>query len=203
MFKELTKHNEYFNYSKIWMDKIEHPNNRFTELANTNKLLKQYPSCDAGKTGSTSEAGFCISASAVKNDMRLYAVVIGADTSKERFNKTKELFNYGFDNFTKSVIVPNDFKVTAEINNGKEKLCVAKAEEEFVSIVKKGDKHEIETKVLINKNFAPISEGEQIGEVLCIKNGEVIKSIKLLSTINVKKLGYYDYLKKALSKYYF
>ncbi len=203
MFKELTKHNNYFNYSKIWMDKIDHPNDRYTEISNTNKLLKQYPLCDAGKTGSTSEAGFCISASAVKDDMRLYAVVIGSENSKDRFNKTKELFNYGFDNYTKSVIIPKDYSLNVEVEKGKESVCVAHVAEDFVFIIKKGDKQDIETKVVINKQSAPIVKGEEIGEILCVKNGEVIKTVKLLASTNIDKLSYWDFVKKTIQELYF
>lgn len=203
MFKELTKHKAYFNYSGIWMDKIEHPKNRITEISNTNKLLKQYTLCDAGKTGSTSEAGFCISASAIKDDMRLFAVVIGSDNSKDRFEKTKQLFNYGFDNFTKSVIVDNDHKIEIETTNGKQKICVAQVEEGFVSIVKKGDKSEFETKVILNKTNAPIKIGETLGEILVVKNGEVVKEINLISTCDIKIQSYYDYIRKTIQKFYF
>lgn len=203
MFKELLTHKAYFNYSQIWMDKISHPGERVTELANTNKLLKQYSLCDAGKTGSTSEAGFCMSASAVKDDMRLIAVVIGSNSSTDRFNKTKELFNYGFDNYTKQVIVEADKKFNIGIENGKTSSIVAKAEDGFVSIVKKGEVDPIETKVVINKSAAPIKRDEAIGEILCTKNGEVIKTIRLISTEGVDELGYYDYLQKALENYFF
>ncbi len=203
VFKELLGHKAYFNYSQIWMDKIEHPKGRETELANTNKLLKQYSFCDAGKTGSTSEAGFCMSASAVKNDMRLIAVVIGSKSSTDRFNKTKELFNYGFDNFEKSVIVETDKKFNIGLENGKVRNFVAKAEDGFVSIVKKGENNQIETKVIINKSTAPIKRDEAVGEILCTKNGEVIKTIRLIATESVDELGYYDYLQKALENYFF
>lgn len=68
MLSELMKHAEYFTYSRIWMDEIGHSGGRVTEMANTNKMIRSYQGCDAGKTGYTSEAGFCLAASALRGN---------------------------------------------------------------------------------------------------------------------------------------
>ena len=94
MFSELIKHKAYFNYSGIWMDEISHPKGRITQISNTNKLIRFYSGCDAGKTGYTSEAGHCLAASAKRNGMRLISVIISAPDGKTRFKEASSLFNY-------------------------------------------------------------------------------------------------------------
>ena len=86
MFSNLIKHEEYFNYSKIWLEDFNHPDDRKTTITNTNKLIRKYSACDGGKTGFTNEAGFCLAATATKDNARLVSVVLGADTSDNRFD---------------------------------------------------------------------------------------------------------------------
>ena len=80
MFRQLVKHKEYFEYAKIWLEDYKHPDGRTTTITNTNKLVRFYQGCDGGKTGFTSEAKFCLCATAKKSDMRVVAVVIGAES---------------------------------------------------------------------------------------------------------------------------
>ena len=87
MYIELTKHSDYFEFSSIWMDEICHPNNRKTQISNTNKLIRFYEGCEGGKTGYTNEAGHCLVASAKRQNMRLVSVVISAVDSKTRFKE--------------------------------------------------------------------------------------------------------------------
>ena len=95
----------YKKYSKIWMTELIHPSKRKTDIVNTNRLIRTYEGCDSGKTGFTSEAGFCLSASATRGGMRLIGVVIGADSSKTRFNEMANMFNYGFASYENKVII--------------------------------------------------------------------------------------------------
>ena len=105
---EVYKHDIYHKYSTIWMDKIVHPSGRETELVNTNRLIRYYPGCDSGKTGFTDEAGYCLSASASKNGMRLVSVVIGAKSSAERFEHSTTLLNYGFNNYENRKLISSE-----------------------------------------------------------------------------------------------
>jgi len=98
---ELFGHEKYFEYSGIWLDELQHPDGRVTQLTNTNRLIKLYDGCDGGKTGSTNEAGYCISATAVRDDMRLIAVVLGSSTGKIRFSTAQEILDHGFANYRK------------------------------------------------------------------------------------------------------
>ncbi len=98
MFLNLINYEKYFDYSTIWLENFKHKNGT-TEMANTNKLVKFYEGCDGGKTGFTNEAGFCLTATAKRGNMRLVSVVIGANTSKDRFNAVSTMFNDGFNNY--------------------------------------------------------------------------------------------------------
>ena len=86
MLRELLTKEAYYSFSKIWMDEMHHSGGRVTQMANTNKLIRNYQGCDSGKTGYTSEAGFCLAASAMRGGMRVVSVVIGAADSKTRFD---------------------------------------------------------------------------------------------------------------------
>ena len=121
MFSKLLNHSEYFMFSKIWTDVINHPNERKTEISNTNKLVRFYQGCDGGKTGYTSEAGHCLAASAQRNGMRLISIVISAQNSKERFLDVSNMFNYGFANFVNKIIVDKEkpLNLDVKIKGGK------------------------------------------------------------------------------------
>ena len=106
MSKELLNHKDYFNWSNVWMDEIKHEKDgRITELVNTNKLIRSLNGCDGLKTGYTSEAGFCVAATAKRGQMRLIAIILNGNTSKDRFNDAAKLINYGFANYENKQVV--------------------------------------------------------------------------------------------------
>ena len=94
--REVTKHPGYFAYSSVWLDSLTHPSGRVTDLTNTNRLVRFYQGCDGLKTGSTSEAKYCLSATAERKGMRLIAVVLGVPNSQTRFDEARAMMDYGF-----------------------------------------------------------------------------------------------------------
>ena len=146
MFRELLKYEDYYKFSRIWTDVVMHPNDRKTEISNTNKLVRFYKGCDSGKTGYTSEAGHCLSASAFRNGMRIICVVIGTPSSKERFNNVSEMFNYAFANFENKKIVDNSKPMDIKVNvaNGKKEQLSIIPEKSMYLFCKKNTKKEIE-----------------------------------------------------------
>lgn len=197
MFNELLKHDEYFRFSKIWTDKIAHPNDRFTEIANTNKLIRFYDGCDGGKTGYTSEAGHCLVASAARSGMRLVSVVISAPDSKTRFKEVSSMFNYGFANYVNKTIIdkniPLDLSVTVE--NGKQDKISVSAETSFYIFSKKNEKRSVEINFNpINTVKAPISKGQIVGELLVFENGKQIAKVNVISNDEVLCKTYFDNL---------
>ncbi len=201
MFSELLTYSGYYHYSKIWMDEVCHPNNRKTEISNTNKLIKFYEGCDGGKTGYTSEAGHCLAASAVRNGMRLVSVVISAPDSKTRFKDVSNMFNYGFANYTNKQIIDNrkplDFSV--EISGGKIDKVSVYAERPVYIFSRKDDKRSIEVEFKPNDlNKAPIYEGDILGKISLYENCKEIAIINVLSAENVAKKTYFDNLKDVV-----
>lgn len=197
MFSELINHKEYFNYSQIWMDKINHPHDRFTEISNTNKLIRFYKGCDAGKTGFTSEAGHCLVASAIKGDMRLISVVIKAPDSKTRFNDVSSMFNYGFANYENKIIVSANKPLDLEVNvvNGKNDKLEVVAEKPLYLFSKKGIERSVEINFApLDKIKAPIKKGDKIGELEIYENNIQIASIPVLSNQDLDAKVYFDYI---------
>ena len=198
LLKNLMKYDEYKEYSNIWMDQLIHPSGRKTELVNTNKLIKYYTGCDCGKTGSTNEAGYCLTASAEKNNMRLISVVIGASNGQERFKQSSMLLNYGFANFCNKQLVNKNSKLdTIEVTMAKQKNIDIFAKEDFFVVDKKGNNGNYSCDLKLNDQIiAPIAQNQSIGKLIITKNGKVIKEIDIVTNCDVNKITYFDNIKK-------
>lgn len=204
MFSELIKNNDYFRFSKIWTDKIAHPNNRFTEISNTNKLIRFYQGCDGGKTGFTKEAGHCLCASASRNGVRLVSVVISAPDSKTRFKEVSSMFNYGFANFTNKLVVDNNKPLDIEVKvvGGKKDKIEVVAEKPYYVFSSINQKIGIECDFKpVSKIVAPVKKGDVVGQLLIFKDGIQVESINVLSNENVYKKTYFDYIKNIGEKW--
>lgn len=195
MFSELIKNKDYFKFSKIWTDIIKHPNDRLTEISNTNKLIRFYEGCDCGKTGYTSEAGHCLVASASRNDMRLISVVISAPDSKTRFKEVSSMFNYGFANYVNKKVVDNEkpLEITVEVEGGKKSSVEAVAQNPFYLFSLKNEKRSVEIDfVPTEKVRAPIVKGEKIGELKIYEKGIEIGVLNVLANEDVLEKTYFD-----------
>lgn len=199
ILKEVAKFDLYHKYSTIWMDEVVHPSGRKTEIVNTNRLVRYYDGCDSGKTGSTNEAGCCLSASAQRNDMRLISVVVGAPNSQTRFNECSKLFNYGFANFESRKIVDSASPVlTLQVSKGKEEKVDIFALVDFASTVKKGDKSAFDVSIQApDKVKAPVKRGEVVGKAVVSKDGIVVKEIELISKSDIAPISFKDCLDKV------
>lgn len=193
----------YQKYSTIWMDELIHPSGRKTELVNTNKLIRYYNGCDSGKTGSTDEAGYCLSASAIRDNMRLIAVVMGAKTGKERFNQTVKLFNYGFANFVNEKILCKDEPLSIiKVKKSEIGQTEAYASENFYGIVKKGEQSNWEVSTEIMETIvAPMKSGDEIGNVIISKKGVVIKEIPVILIQDIEVLTFGQSFKKIVERF--
>ncbi len=202
MSRELTtKHPQIFDYTKIWMEDITHETAQGTStftLTNTNKLMKQYPYATGLKTGSTSKAMFCLSATASKDGIDLIAVVMGAPDNAHRVSDAKTLLTYGFN------------VCDLYIDSNAEDLAPVKVEkgvEDEVDLVFLGEFRYLDTagsdlssvvKVLdVPESVeAPVTEGQQAGVAKYYLNGTEIGSVPVLYGGSVEKARYIDYLKK-------
>lgn len=204
ILKEVSKHDLYHKYATIWMDKLIHASGRETELVNTNRLIKYYPGCECGKTGFTDEAGYCLSATAKRNDMRLIAVVMGAKTSSDRFTSTSNLLNFGFANFKNNLIVDSTSLINtgAKVKNVSEELRGV-AKKDIYVITKTGEtdnKYEIKTD-LVSKKFKNVKKGDVIGKIYLIDNGVVIDETDLLANADYISASYFETMHKVISNW--
>lgn len=203
MSRELTeKYPEVFDYTTIWMEDITHETRQGTStftLNSTNKLLKQYQYTTGLKTGSTSKAKFCLSATASKDGIDLIAVVMGAPDNKARCNDAQALLTYGFtickiySDENKEVLPP------LSVQGGVEESVPIKYEGEFRYLDVNGSDLSLVEKVLElpAQIQAPAMEGEQAGRARYLLNGEEIGSVPILYGATVEKADYFDYLKKV------
>lgn len=202
MSRELLKHNTIFNYTTIWMDTLR--GGKF-QLANTNKLIHYYEGANGLKTGSTSKALCCLSASAKRDGMQLIAVILGAPTSAKRFDGARAMLDYGFANY--SVNTP----VTAGDNMGS--VPVAKGEADEVNAIasdglsvltKKGDGEGIEKEITFYENVtAPVKTGDKLGTVRVTRNGELIDEIDLTAAADVNKKSIAAMLREIILSVFF
>ncbi len=190
MSRALMRHEKIFEYSTIWMDSIR---DGAFGLTNTNRLIRFYSGATGLKTGSTSKAGFCISATAKRGDLHLIAVIMGAENRDVRNECAKKLLDYGFANYSvyknEGGIVEN-IEVKCGIKNqikgiydGCEILC-GKGEEKTITL-------EIECPVELN---APIKRNDVIGKAIFSHNGSVIHTSPIVAEGNVSKIGYFGVL---------
>lgn len=204
MTRELVRHEDYFQFSGIWMDKIVHQGGRETGLTNTNKLVRFYNGCDGGKTGFTNEAKHCISATAMRDGTRFIAVVIGADSSKERFDGARALLNYGFGNFeTQKVLSDNDLTdKSVSVIGGREKQALLRLREEYSLLVKKGESAPAEIEFLIEDRVkAPLAEGDVVGRVIVRVGGKAVFETDVLAAQSVEKSDWGDHLHNILENW--
>jgi len=199
MFQKLVKNETYLKYSGIWMDELIHSKGRKTELVNTNRLLKTMTECDAGKTGYTSEAKYCLVARAKREGISLIVAVLGCPTSSERFADAKTLFNIGFTNYEiNNLVVQNEVYGQIKILGGLQNTVDAVANRSYVEIIRKGEsaKYSIDIK-LDNCKKAPIKEGDLVGKINIIdQSGRVVDIIDLVARENVDKVRFFDIFQK-------
>lgn len=208
MSRELTtKYPEIFNYSTIWMDEFTHKTNKGESvfgLSNTNKLIKTYPGCNGLKTGSTSKAKFCISATAAKNKVSMIAVVMGCPDSKSRIKDVSAMFDHGFANVSiyEDTNPLDDMTETDIIGGESDKVKIQKPDSFSYALLKEDMGKEIIKKVRIMENLqAPVKKDEIIGEVEYHLEGNSIGTIPIRTAEGVKKMTYSYALKKILEGY--
>lgn len=201
--KIVMSHKRYFDYSTIWMDKLVHPSGRETDVVNTNKLIRYFKGCDGGKTGSTDEAGYCLSATAKRGNMRLIGVVLGAKSANERFNETSKLLNFGFANFENKQLVSCENPLTnAEILKSKTKEAPVYASENFFVVSRKGEKSNYEMSIELNDKIkAPLASNNVVGTLKISKDGVIIKEINLVVLQNINAITYGESLKEIISRW--
>lgn len=209
MSRELiTRFPEISNYTTIWMDTFVHTTRRGrTEfgLTNTNKLIKSYKGITGLKTGSTSIAKYCLSATARRNDMDLIAVILAAPDTKTRFSEAAKLLNYGFANYSLFVDDNKDLVIDpVAVVKGVTDYTNGKISREFSYLCSKGENPENIRKevVLYDKVGAPLTTEDKIGDIIYYYDNKKIGSVDILAYEAIEEAGYFDCFKKTLKRYF-
>lgn len=200
MSRELISHPLIFNYTTIWIDSIR--DGKFG-LSNTNKLIRFYPGANGLKTGSTSKAKFCVSATAKRNDMQLIAVILGAPTSNDRFNEAKKLFDYGFANYAVYTPQTENFE-DVKVNAGKNTVCHIGIGQSQPILVLKGQETKIQKEISLPPQVtAPVEKGQRIGKITYTLDSKVILEEDIVALEQVDRVGIIDIFKRIVGKILF
>ena len=199
MSRELLLHHpDIRRFTTIWMDTIR---DGAFQLANTNKLIRFYSGATGLKTGFTSGAGYCLSASAMRDGMELVAVVMGAETSQSRNAACKSLLDYGFANF--AVVSPDlsDCDNQIPVRLGKDAGVSAVPEADMALLIDKAQKSGVTSEVTLEPTVtAPVSRGQRLG-TLTVKSGDlVLKEVPLVAAQEVERLSYGEIYRMVLMR---
>jgi D-alanyl-D-alanine carboxypeptidase (penicillin-binding protein 5/6) len=195
--KEVMKHKLILKYSTVWLDSLR---NGKTELNNTNKMINKYNGMTGLKTGTTSNAGFCLCATATRDGISFVSVVLGAQTSDERFALTQELLDYGFANYKlDNIKIDNSKLKTVKVKNGVDKSITPKCElNKKLLLPKNSDKITYEYSFL-DEVKAPVKKGDKLGIITAYSGNKKISSIELKSDKNIKSVTFLYILKKMFN----
>lgn len=205
MSKELLKYpivNEWLT-TYMYDLKVGRNKNSIQTMVNTNRLVKEYEGTTGIKTGSTNEAGFCISASAKRGDLELIAVVLGSKTSQIRFDEAKRMLDYGFANFESiNIGKKGDIVATLPVEKGKLYEVDIMLERDSFVLLPKGESGNIEKDVVLPDIIkSPMSAGDVVGELIIRLNGKEIDRVNLVIKSEVEKANLLNILNRTIKSY--
>lgn len=190
MSRELLKnHPDIKKFTTIWMDSVR---GGTFGLSNTNKLIRFYPGATGLKTGYTSGAGYCLSASAERDGMELIAVIMGSKTSADRNAACKSMLDYGFANF--SLVTPEmPEEALVPVVLGAVETARAVPGEQTRLLIDKAQKSSVTTEVVLEESVtAPVSKGQKLGTLYLRSGDQVLSEIPLVAEEAVERLGFGD-----------
>jgi D-alanyl-D-alanine carboxypeptidase (penicillin-binding protein 5/6) len=201
MARELIKHNDILKFTSTYEDYFNKEDGSRTWLVNTNRLVRFYKGVDGLKTGYTNNAKYCLTATALKNNIRFISVLMGVDTSDERSKITSELLNYAFNSYK----LNNILNKSSDLGN----IYVEKGNKEYVKLSIREDINEVEEINSDNKKYtfkinkdvikAPISKGTKVGSVEIIdSDNNIIREEDLIIEEDISKISFIKLLFKNL-----
>ena len=200
--RELLKHEKIFDFISQYMVKVYvgKKNNVLRELVNKNKMVRFYNDVDGIKTGWTEEAGYCISVTAKRNNLRLISVVMGSPKVDIRNKEARKLIDYGFANFNSLIIAKKGDKIQeVNVSKGSRLKVNALAESDVSVLLNKGEEKSIEKKAELPEALkAPVKKGEKIGELVISINDKEIGRHNLISDADVNKSTFLNNLRNAI-----
>lgn len=206
MSKELLKHEEITKFTGLYQDYLRKESPKPFWLVNTNKLVRFYSGTDGLKTGYTSEAKFCLSATAKRDNLRVISVVMGEPDTKTRNAEVTRLFDYAFSQFTNLPIYKTgDSMGEMKVGKGEVTVVPLTAKHPYSVLLKKGDagsgiRHELQ---LMPDLKAPIAAGQTIGKLVVYKDDQVLTEFTLESPVDVKKAGWWTLTKRTAKRMLF
>ena len=205
MSRELLKHKKIHDWLTIYMDEmlVGKKKDKVQSLVNTNRLVKDYEGTTGIKTGSTSEAGYCLSASAKRGNLQLIAVVMGSDTSKIRFEESMRLLDYGFANYDSMTVgKKGDVLGRILVHKGEIQYIDAVLERDSYILLPKGKTGNISKEILLPDSIeSPIAEGQEVGQLIVKDDGKEIDRVKLVSIVKVDRANLLEMFKKTLKNF--
>lgn len=201
MSRELLKHELIEKYLTTWMENVVVGKKKATiGLANTNKLIKHYNGATGVKTGFTGEAKFCVSASAKRGKTHLIAVILGGQTSKDRFKDATTLLDYGFANYESVKICSKNQKLyTLKLKKADCESVGLVAKDDLGILTKKGESKDFTKKIEVDKTLKlPIKQGTTLGKVKIYKGNKLIGQVDLVSSRDIDKASYLQMLKRLV-----
>ena len=197
MSRQLLKnHPDIKKFTTIWMDTVR---NGAFGLSNTNKLVRFYRGATGLKTGFTSKAGYCLSASAMREDMELVAVVMGCETSKDRFAAAKGLLDSGFAGY--ALVLPQTEKAEIPVKLGVKDTVTAVPAGEDAVLIDKSQKNQVTQQVELTESVdAPVSKGQRLGTLYMKAGEQVLKEIPMVAEEAVEKLTFWQMWSRVFQK---
>ncbi|WP_087971588.1 D-alanyl-D-alanine carboxypeptidase family protein [Oceanobacillus rekensis] len=200
---ELLKYETITEYTSVYEDYLRKGQDNEFWLVNTNKLVRFYPDVDGLKTGYTNEAKYCLTATAERNDMRVIAVVMGAESPKERNSMVSGLLDYAFNNFATDKLFDKHEKITeVKLLKSKNRSIDIVSDHSVSTLHKKGENEkDIRTEIVLDETWdLPVQKGEQVG-ILYVRDGEnILSEVPLTVEEDVEKASYFTLLKRTLQE---
>lgn len=206
MSKELLKHEGITRFTSQYQDYLRKDSAKPFWLVNTNKLVRFYSGADGLKTGYTSEAKFCLSATAKRDNFRVVTVVLGEPDTKTRNAEVSKLFDYAFSQYTNQVVVKNgDVLGEVRVQKGKPDKIQLTAKRQYSVLLKKGEatdgiRHEMQLEPGLK---APVAAGQPIGKIMVYRGDDKLAEFPLESPLDVGKAGWWDMLKRTAGHLFF
>lgn len=201
MARELLKHEKILDFTRVYEEYLTKPDGSQIWLVNTNKLVRFYDGVDGLKTGFTQKAGYCLTATGKKNNLRLISVVMGEESIEKRSSDTVKLLNYGFNTF-KVNLIKNKSEILGKVNvqKGKKENVDVVLVNDLIELLNASDKpSNYKFKILVDKITAPVKKGDVIGKVKVLNdNGVLISQVDITVNENVLKANLWDLFKRNL-----
>lgn len=201
MARELLKHEKILDFTRVYEEYLTKPDGSQIWLVNTNKLVRFYDGVDGLKTGFTQKAGYCLTATGKKNNLRLISVVMAEESIEKRSSDTVKLLNYGFNTF-KVNLIKNKSEILGKVNvqKGKKENVDVVLVNDLIELLNASDKpSNYKFKILVDKITAPVKKGDVIGKVKVLNdNGVLISQVDITVNENVLKANLWDLFKRNL-----